>query len=83
MTRKILAVALSVGVALSMMLGTAVAHNQQAGTKTPAANQIGTTPANHLARAKPSACKPRAQKAMSYAPLHAKRMISVNSQSIH
>jgi len=70
---RILALVIVVCVALSMMLGTALAHHQQSGTQTPATNQIGTTPANHLAREKPSACKPRAQKAMSYAPALRKR----------
>jgi hypothetical protein len=82
MTRMILTVlivvgvALSAGVALAMMLTTAVDHYQQSGTQTPATDQIGATPANHSARAKPPAGKLKAQRAMSYAPLHAKGMVS-------
>lgn len=89
MTRMILTVlivvgvALSMGVGLSMMLTTAVAHYQQSGSQNTATDQIDTTPANRPAREKPPAGKPKAQKAMAYAPLHAKGMVLVNSQSIH
>ena len=88
MTRMILTVLIVVGVALSgvalsMTLTAAVVHYQQSGSKTAATDPIDTTPANHPARQKPPAGKPKAQKAMSYAPPHAKGMVSVNSRSIH
>jgi hypothetical protein len=88
MTRMILTVLIVVGVALSgvalsMTLTTAVIHYQQSGSKTAAIDPIGTTPTNRPVREKPPAGKPKAQKAMSYAPPHAKGMVSVNSQSIH
>jgi hypothetical protein len=89
MTKMILAVlivvgvALSMGAGLSMVLSTAFAHYQESGSQTAATDQIGTTPANRPAREKPPAGKPKAQKAMSYAPLHAKGLVSVSSQSIH
>lgn len=89
MTRMILAVvlvvgaALPVGAALSMVLRAAVAYYVQSSTQTTAIDQTSTTPAQHPAREKPSAGKPEAQKAMSYASLHAKGLVSVNSESIH
>jgi hypothetical protein len=89
MTRMILAVvlvvgaALPVGAALCIVLSAAVVDYLQSGSQTTATDQTSTTPAYHPAREKPSAGKPKAQKAMSYASLHAKDLVSVNSESIH